>query len=167
MVAVDLELVTLEPKPALGIAEVIPSSFAPDAAVAEAKIEALFAYLGALVCDDARPRFGIATPADGLIPPHRITYVAAVLGRPTLATSPQLTAFELGGGRYAIARYEGPTCGIDAFYLEAYEVALGAHGLRTRDGQHVERRLTPTAPGMVRLEAWIPVADEVARAGRR
>ncbi len=146
---------------AIGVSGVVPSSFSPNAAASTPEIEKLWGTLfTALGTTPGSPEWtfvGITSPADALIPPHLITYVAAVLVDEAFSNETGLQEIIIGAGRYAVFLYEGTHDGLDAFYQQVYNVELDKHGLSTRDGQHLERYPTADDPDVFVAEAWIPI----------
>ncbi len=146
---------------AIGVSGVVPSSFSPDAAASTAEIEklwgALFTALGTTPGSPEWTFVGITSPADELVPPHLITYVAAVLVDDAASNETGLEELVLAAGMYAVFLYEGTHEGLDAFYQQVYNVELERHGLSTRDGQHLERYPTSADPERFVAQAWIPV----------
>mgnify|MGYP006268390213 FL=1 len=146
---------------AIGVAGVVPSSFAPDAAEAVVAIEELWMKLCRHIdASPGDPRWdfvGITTPADEHVPPQRINYVAAVTSQSSLALPQGLDDFTINAGWYAVFNYLGPHDGLDEFYRVTYMEKLPALGLTTRDGQHLERYPSPSDAESISAEAWIPV----------
>lgn len=167
---VDARYLTLNPLQAVGLSAIVPSSFAADADSATEQIERLwgqlFARLGVQPGSADWDFVGITTPADELVPPHRITYCAVVTEQsvsplPRDREAFDLEAFDLTGGPYVIFTYEGPHDGLDEFYREVYLETLPTLQLRTREGQHLERYPTPRSPETMRAQAWIPIEPPV------
>ncbi|MEI6700951.1 MAG: GyrI-like domain-containing protein [Actinomycetota bacterium] len=147
---------------AIGVRGVVSSSFSPDAADSTVEIEklwiALFTALGTTPGSPEWTFVGITSPADDLVPPHFITYAAAVLVDDAFSKETGLEEFSIGAGTYAVFLYEGTHEGLDAFYQQVYNVELDQHGLSTRDGEHLERYPTSNDSALFVAEAWIPVS---------
>ena len=140
---------------------VVPSSFAPDAAQAAPAIAGLWEELCRRRDTDINSPdvefIGVSTPADDLVPPHRITYVATAIGHGIVEPAAGLERYHLDGGLYVVFTYRGPVAGLDDFYNEAYMDELSALGLSTRDGQHLEKYLGAVTESEMAIEAWIPI----------
>ena len=140
---------------------VVPSSFATDATDAAPVISLLWQELCARLgtnFDSSDYEFvGVSTPADDLVPPHRITYVATALPTGDATDPGGLADFELEGGSYVVFPYRGPVSGLDDFYTAAYMREVPALGLSTRAGQHLEMYLAAVTESQIAIEAWIPI----------
>lgn len=152
---------SLDPLRAIGVSGVVPSSFAPDASDSAVQIEALWGQLfSALGIQPGTPGWdfvGVTTPADDLVPPHRITYCAVVTELSTTPLPALLDEFVLDGGEYIVFGYEGPHDGLDTFYQETYMHRLPEFDVATREGQHLERYPAGGSADVMRAEAWIPI----------
>lgn len=146
---------------AIGVAGTVPSSFSPDASSAVAQIESLWMqlcdFIGATPGDPAWDFVGITTPADDHVPPLQINYVAAVSSQSSATLPAGLDEFTIGEGWYAVFDYQGPHDGLDEFYRTTYMYQLPELGLKTRDGEHLERYPSPSTEGITVAHAWIPV----------
>lgn len=156
-----VDIVCATPLEAVGLEAIVPSSFAPDAGDSARLIAELWAEL--MTCLGATPDstdwdfVGITTPADDVVPPQRIRYVAGVTTKSAAPLPTGLTAYTIGGGDYAVIRYSGPQSEVDDFYREVYLSELDKRNLSTRSGEHLERLLGAQTGEHIELEAWVPV----------
>ena len=149
------------PQTGWSLSAVVPLSFAPDAAQAAAAIESLWQQLcdvlGTTLDSSDYEFVGVSTPADDLVPPHRISYAATALPRVASDAPDSLATFSLEGGPYVVFSYRGPLAGLDDFYNAAYMREMPALGLSSRDGQHLEKYVAAVTDSDIAIEAWIPI----------
>ena len=152
----------LQPCHAIGQHGVVPSSFSNDADAANPVIaelwEAVLSELDRGADDSDLLRFAITTPVDDQTPPLRIHYTAAVVTSGDVRCAQRLEVFDIEGGRYAVFPYEGTLDGLDEFYRRTYLEEFNALSFTARDGQHLEKLLSPPLAGLIAIEAWIPIA---------
>jgi len=151
----------------LGFATVTPSSFNPDHDPDGAQIQSLFQNLrGAL--DAAGLLYhelvGISFPADELLPPQHIHYVAALAHDNAVIDG--MTEVIVPAGDYFVATYQGPLITFDAAVNDFYMTLVPASGYAPRDGYHLEKypstwRGRPTDT----MQLMLPIAAELITGG--